>query len=146
MLSGQLSWRDNNMIDEFVSQCYNGDLYKVVELYDNMTPYVRSHCANNGTSFQMACFGGHLHIAEWIHSQVHNYKIHTLNYNEAFYLACSGGHAHIAHWLYSFGCIDIYKEQTRAFFRAKCNRHKDVLKFFISLDTRFYQLCRDLFD
>ena len=143
MLSQQLTREDNRLIDDFVQHCYEGNLDTAMSTYAEMKDNIRYTYAKNGRPFQMACFGGHLHIAKWIHQSIHSEKILPEYYNEAFYLACSGGHLDIVKWLYSLGCIDIYKHNSRAFSRANCNKHTHILQFFISLDKRFYSLCKD---
>lgn len=143
MLPREQVWKNNRLIDSFVQHCRDGNLPEAMRTYEDMNDAIRYQYARNGRPFQMACYGGHLHVATWIHHSVHGGHIVPEDYNEAFYLACSGGHEIVAKWLFSTGYIDIYKDNTRAFFRAKKNGHKDVLKFFISLDTRFAPLCKE---
>jgi len=143
MLPRQLTWEDNRLIDGLVQSCYEGNLKEAISTYEDMNDDIRHKYANNGRPFQMACFGGHLHVATWIHHSIHHGEIVPEYYNEAFYLACSAGHELVVKWLYSIGCIDIYKDHGRAFYRAKTNGHKHILKFFTSLDTRFVPLCHD---
>jgi hypothetical protein len=137
MLPQSLTWEDNKRIDGFVQYCYEGNMNEAIITYEDMNDEIRHTYANNGRPFQMACFGGHLHIATWIHHTIHRGKIVPEYYDEAFYLACSAGHDIIVRWLYSIGCIDIYKDSSRAFNRAKANGHNHIVEFFISIDKRF---------
>jgi hypothetical protein len=131
-----LTTEENEQIDLFVEMCKKGNIVDVLSVYTSMGKKIR-HFATNGYPFEIACFYGHLHIATWLHSI--NPSTY-LDYNEAFCLACSGGHLVIVKWLYSLGCIDIYFETSRAFYKAKINKHLHILDYFVSLDNRFKPL------
>ena len=83
----------------------------------------------NEEAFHMACFNGHLHIAQWVYELKPTLDISAKN-EYAFKVACANGHLQVAQWLYRVKpTLDISAYNENAFRIACENGHLDVVQW-----------------
>lgn len=125
----------------FLEFCRNGELGRAQAYIVALDP--NTSIANYEMAFRVACYNGHLDVAEWLLQVKPDINISALS-DDAFRFSCIYGHLNVAKWLLQIKPdIDITAVSGSAFNGACSRRHLNVAKWLASLNPDYQIINED---